>query len=83
VRLFYFRYSNHREVNFVVTGGRTVLACIKVKSSNEEPSSSLRYLSNRLKPKQALQSVRNCSRARDYGEIKVRPLAQWVTLMDL
>ena len=62
-RLFYFRDSNDREVDFVVTEGRSVLACIEVKSSDEELSSSLRYLSDRLKPKQALQLVRNCSRA--------------------
>ncbi|NDC39596.1 MAG: ATP-binding protein, partial [Proteobacteria bacterium] len=82
-RLFYFRDSNDHEVDFVVTEGRTVLACIEVKSSDEEPSSSLRYLSDRVKPKHAVQLVRHCARARDYGTIKVRPLAEWLRQMAL
>ena len=82
-RLFYFRDSNDREVDFVVTEGRKILACIEVKSSDEEPSPSLRYLSDRLKPKHSLQLVRNCSRAREYGELKVRPLAEWLRQLAL
>ncbi len=82
-RLLYYRDSNHREVDFVVTEGRRVLACIEVKSSDDAPSPSLRYLTERVKPKQALQLVRHCSRSRDFGAIKVRPLAEWLRGMEL
>ena len=82
-RLSYFRDSNDREVDFVITEGRAVLACIEVKSSDETPSPSLRYLTERVKPQHAVQLVRSCSRARDYGVIKVRPLAEWLREMPL
>lgn len=77
-RLHYFRDSNQREVDFVITEGRSVLACIEVKTSDQEPSPSLRYLSERLKPKITLQLVYNCSRARDCGAVAIRPLAEWL-----
>jgi predicted AAA+ superfamily ATPase len=82
-RLFYFRDSNQREVDFVVTEGRKVLACIEVKNSDEQPSSHLRYLAERVKPKVALQLVRNCARSRDFGAIKIRPLGDWLRKMEL
>jgi predicted AAA+ superfamily ATPase len=82
-QLFYFRDSNHHEVDFVITEGKSVLACIEVKNSDETPSASLRYLSERVKPQVTLQLVRHCSRARDFGAIKVRPLADWLQKMDI
>jgi predicted AAA+ superfamily ATPase len=78
LRLHYFRDSNQREVDFVITEGRSVLACIEVKTSDQDLSPSLRYLAERLKPKIALQLVHNCSRGRDFGAIKMRPLAEWL-----
>lgn len=82
-RLLYYRDSNQREVDFVVTEGRTVLACIEVKTEEDSPSPSLRYLSERIKPKLAIQLVRHCKRGRDFGDIQVRPLGEWLRTMPL
>ena len=77
-RLSYYRDSNKREVDFVITEGRSILACIEVKSGDDAPSPNLRYLAERIRPKHALQLVHYCPRARDYGDIKIRPLGEWL-----
>jgi predicted AAA+ superfamily ATPase len=82
-RLHYYRDSNQREVDFVITEGRSILACIEVKSGDDNPSPSLNYLANRIRPKLAVQLVHRCARARDYGLIKVRPLGEWLRRMEL
>ena len=76
--LQYYRDSNDREVDFVISEDRKAFACIEVKMSEDSPSSSLKYLSERINPKYSLQLVKNLNRAKDYGEIKVRPLAEWL-----
>jgi predicted AAA+ superfamily ATPase len=82
-RLHYYRDSNQREVDFVITEGRSIVACIEVKSGDDNPSSSLNYLASRIRPKLAVQLVHHCARARDYGSIKVRPLGEWLRRMEL
>lgn len=82
-RLHYYRDSNQREVDFVITEGRSVVACIEVKSGDDNPSPSLKYLVERVRPKLAIQLVHRCPRARDYGPIKVRPLGEWLRKMEL
>jgi predicted AAA+ superfamily ATPase len=81
--LHYYRDSNQREVDFVITEGRSVVACIEVKNGDDNPSPSLKYLVERIRPKLALQLVHRCSRARDCGPIKVRPLGEWMRKMEL
>jgi predicted AAA+ superfamily ATPase len=82
-RLHYYRDSNQREVDFVITEGRSIVACIEVKSGDDNPSPSLNYLASRIRHKLAVQLVHHCARARDYGSIKVRPLGEWLRRMEL
>lgn len=83
VNLMYYRDSSEREVDFVITENRSVLACIEVKSSDESPSSSLIYLAGKVRPKHSIQLVKNTLKSRDYGAIKVRPLAEWLSKISL
>ena len=84
VELNYYRDTNGREVDFVLAENRKPLACIEVKSSEESPSASLKYLAERIKPRYALQLVRTMSGSgRDYGPVMVRPLADWLKKIEL
>lgn len=82
-RLSYYRDSNKREVDFVITEGRMVIACIEVKSGDDAPSRSLSYLAGLVHPKLTLQLVHRCARARDYGDLKIRSLGEWLRKMEL
>lgn len=78
VDLYYYRDSSHREVDFIITEKSAALACIEVKTSDEKVSSSLKYLTDKIKPKHSIQLVKNLLLEADYGEIKVRSLARWL-----
>lgn len=82
LELMYYRDSNDHQVDFVITEGSQVLACIEVKASEEQPTQSLKYLSARVRPKLSLQLVRNLQRPLDFGEIKLRPLANWLSRIE-
>ena len=60
---------NH-EVDFVVTLNRRVQWLIEVKSSDDNPSTSLRYYTEKLRPHKALQLVLNLDRAQEKSGIK-------------
>ena len=79
----YYRDSSHREVDFVITENSKVIACIEVKTSDDQASSSLKYLTEKLKPIQSLQLVKNISRETDQGKIKIRSLRDWLLKIDL
>ncbi len=83
LNLHYYRDSNHREVDFVVTEGSKVLACIEVKSSETDLSPGIKYLTERLKPVHSFQLVKNLHRSMDIGKVKVRPLAEWLAKIEL
>lgn len=83
VNLMYYRDTSEREVDFVITEDRSVLACIEVKLSDDSPTKSLRYLTERVRPKHSIQLVKNTNKSRDYGPIKVRPLAEWLSKISL
>jgi predicted AAA+ superfamily ATPase len=83
LNLMYYRDTSEREVDFVITEDKDVLACIEVKSSDESPSQSLRYLTERIHPKHSIQLVKNATKSRDYGAIKVRPLGDWLSKFSL
>jgi predicted AAA+ superfamily ATPase len=83
VNLMYYRDTSEREVDFVITEDKSILACIEVKSSDESPSKSLIYLTDKIHPKHSIQLVKNSTKFRDYGTIKVRPLADWLSKISL
>lgn len=53
--------------------------CIEVKNEEDDLRRYLAYLCERLKPVQGLQLVRNLSRLKDVGGIKIVSLASWLS----
>lgn len=78
LELKYYRDSNNREVDFVITEGRKILACIEVKSSDNNLSPALSYLTERVSPKHSFQLVHKIEREKVYGNIKIKSLSAWL-----
>jgi predicted AAA+ superfamily ATPase len=76
--VFYLRDKEGREVDFVVTFNRRVHWLIEVKTSDDHPSSSLRYYTQKLRPHESLQLVRNLDRRQEKSNIKILPLGGWL-----
>ncbi len=76
--LFYLRDKESREVDFVVTANRRVHWLIEVKASDVNPGSSLKYYTQRLRPTESLQLVRNLDRPQEKSGIKILPLGSWL-----
>ncbi|MBI4473622.1 MAG: hypothetical protein HY646_13220 [Acidobacteria bacterium] len=51
---------------------------IEVKASDDEISSSLRYYSAKLQPKQALQLVLDLHRPQEKSGVRILPLDGWL-----
>lgn len=81
--LMYYRDSSNREVDFIVVEGTQVKACIEVKVSDAVISPALYYLTERIKPEHSIQLVKNIKREGDYGKIKLRSVANWLTSFEL
>ena len=65
-------------MDFVVTLNRRVYSLIEVKKSDGAVSNSLRYYTDKLKPKEAIQLVLQLDRAREKDGIKTLPLGKWL-----
>jgi hypothetical protein len=76
--LFYLRDKESREVDFVVTVNRRVHWLIEVKASDDNPGSSLKYYTQKLRPTESLQLVRNLDRPQEKSGIKILPLGSWL-----
>jgi predicted AAA+ superfamily ATPase len=76
--LFYLRDKESREVDFVVTVNRRVHWLIEVKASDDNPSSSLKYYTQKLRPHESLQLVRNIARPQEKSGIKILSLGSWL-----
>lgn len=76
--IFYLRDKESREVDFVVTFNRRVHWLIEVKASDENPGTSLRYYTEKLRPHKALQLVLNLDRAQEKSGIKILQLGKWL-----
>jgi hypothetical protein len=61
-----------------VTRNRKVQWLIEVKVTDSDVSTSLRYYTEKLKPKESLQLVLNLDRAQEKSGIKILPLAKWL-----
>jgi len=68
--IFYLRDKESREVDFVVTFNRRVHWLIEVQASDDDPSTSLRYYTEKLRPHQSLQLVLNLDRTQENRESK-------------
>ena len=76
--VFYLRDKESREVDFVVTFNRRVHWLIEVKASDDNPGTSLRYYTEKLRPHESLQLVLNLDRAQEKSGIKILPLGKWL-----
>lgn len=76
--LYYLRDKEGREVDFVVTLNRRVLWLIEVKRSDDRVATGLRYYTEKLRPKQALQLVLNIDRPQEQRGIRILPLGPWL-----
>jgi predicted AAA+ superfamily ATPase len=63
-QLHYVRDKQNREVDFLVTDGGKPFLLLEVKTGRSEPTSSLLYYHERLKPKFTIQLVREKRRER-------------------
>ena len=81
--LFYVRDREKREVDFLITDRHKAYALIECKLRAEGIDSSLRYFSSKLKPKHALQVVREPQRGESlsaFGEILSVPATVFLSL---
>lgn len=76
--VFYLRDKEQREVDFVVTLNRRVHWLIEVKKSDGALSNSLRYYTEKLRPKQSLQLVLGLDRPQEKAGVKIVPLGKWL-----
>jgi len=76
--IFYLRDRESREVDFVVTFNRRVHWLIEVKASDDNPGTSLRYYTEKLRPHESLQLLLNLDRAQEKSGIKILPLGKWL-----
>jgi predicted AAA+ superfamily ATPase len=76
--LFYLRDKESREVDFVCTVNRRVHWLIEVKASDDNLSPSLRYYTQKLRPHESVQLVRNLARPQEKLGTKILPLGAWL-----
>ena len=82
--LFYVRDREKREVDFLITDRHKAYAMIECKLRAEGIDSSLRYFSQKLKPKHALQVVREPEKGKSlsvFGEILSVPATVLLSLI--
>ena len=78
--LGYVRDKERREVDFVIAEGIKPFALIEAKLSEDQPTPSLRYFHERIKPKVSLQVFRN-GKPRKSGDIFSVPAERLLGLM--
>jgi len=61
-----------------VTINRRVQWLIEVKTSDDNPSTSLKYYTEKLRPHESLQLVLNLERPQEKAGIKILPLGKWL-----
>ncbi|MHB1946592.1 MAG: ATP-binding protein [Gammaproteobacteria bacterium] len=75
--LYYIRDKEGREVDFVTQVNNEIVELIEVKSRDTEISSSLKYYSQRLKPKYTVQLVGNLKRSFHQDHILVTSIKDY------
>ncbi|MBI5399008.1 ATP-binding protein [Candidatus Saganbacteria bacterium] len=77
-QLHYVRDKEKREVDFLVMIDRRIELLIEVKMSETNPSSSLLYFHERLKPHESIQLVKEVKQALTARGISILPAANWL-----
>lgn len=78
--LHYVRDREKREVDFLVTDGRRPLLMVECKLSDRQESPALGYFAERLKPRKAIQVVRE-GRPSRRANLLVLPAARFLALL--
>jgi len=78
-QLKYFRDRDDREVDFILTKNSKPYLAIEVKTSEDRPTKSLKYLQKKLPGIQCIQLVKNLKRKSDYKGIPVLPLEEFLS----
>lgn len=78
VQLCYIRDKEKREVDFLVKIDNKIEHLIEVKTSDAEPSKSLFYFHNKLKPKETIQLVQNIERTKTSHGLIITSAADWL-----
>lgn len=78
LELYYIRDKSKREVDFVIEREGVLESLIEVKLSNDNLSSSLKYYQEKLSPSKAYQLVFNIKQDKQYGDIKVCDLTNFL-----
>lgn len=76
--VFYLRDKEQREIDFIVTVNRKVDLLIEVKASDTAISTSLKYYTEKLRPRESIQLVLNLDRAQEKAGSKILPLGAWL-----
>jgi uncharacterized protein len=80
--LHYYRDSNKREVDFVIVNEKKPFLCLEVKHADSNLSKSLDYLTKKIQPKYSYQLVSELGREKDFENVKVRLLSEWLVRID-
>lgn len=80
--LMYFRDTEKREVDFVLTEDNNVVQILEVKQSDDVPTLALRYLKNSLGLSEAFQIVYQLKREREVDGIKVLHLDKFLASLE-
>lgn len=76
--LYFFRDREKREVNFIVTKGKSVVSAFEVNTSNDTLSPNLKYFEERVKNIEAIQLVKNIDRPKEISGIKIMELTKGI-----
>jgi predicted AAA+ superfamily ATPase len=78
----YFRDTEKREVDFVLTEDGNIMQIVEVKSTDDVPTLSLRYLKRSLGLSEVYQIVHKLRREREVDGIKVLHLFNFLASLE-
>jgi uncharacterized protein len=76
--LYYIRDKEKREVDFAIERDYKLEKLIEVKLSSDALSRPLKYFTEKLNPEKALQIVFNLKREKQFDNIKIRNLTDYL-----
>ena len=68
-QLYYIRDKDGCEIDFAVEIDNQLIAIIEVKTNDETPTTALKYYTERLQPKYAIQISAHCKRKQQHDQI--------------
>lgn len=81
--LHYVRDREKREVDFLTIRDGDPEFLIEVKSSDKNPTNSLKYFSEKISVIESLQLVHNIKRSQSFQKIQVTNLAGWLAKLEI